>query len=103
VLYADACSGVAGAPHEANFAAVNTVLRRLAPAPEFILFPGDEIVGLVADAGALRAQWRHWLDVEMAWLDRTAMPLFHATCQCRLHPPQIGRLKIPQFGVAAHL
>jgi len=79
VLYADACSGVAGAPHEANFAAVNTVLRRLAPAPEFILFPGDEIVGLVADAGALRAQWRHWLDVEMAWLDRTAMPLFHAT------------------------
>jgi len=24
-------------------------------------------------------------------------------CQCRLHPPQIGRLKIPQFGAAAHL
>jgi len=54
VLYADACSGVAGAPHEGNLAAVNAVLRRLAPAPEFILFPGDEIVGLVADAGALR-------------------------------------------------
>jgi len=24
-------------------------------------------------------------------------------CQCRLHPPQIGRLKIPQFGAVAHL
>ncbi len=22
-------------------------------------------------------------------------------CQCRLHSPQIGRLKIPQFGAAA--
>ncbi len=79
MLYADACSGVAGAPHERNFATVNAVLRCLAPVPEFILFPGDEIAGLVADPGALRAQWRHWLDVEMAWLDRTATPLFHTT------------------------
>ena len=25
-----------------------------------------------------------------------------AGCQCRLHSPQIGRLKIPQFGAAVH-
>jgi hypothetical protein len=38
----------------------------------------------------------------------TLMPLRGPTtkgtqwrCQCRLHSPQIGRLKIPQFGVAA--
>ncbi|GKQ54237.1 metallophosphoesterase [Bradyrhizobium sp. Ce-3] len=79
VIYADACSGVAGALHERTFASVNQVVRRLHPAPEFILFPGDEIIGLTADADALRAQWRHWLEVEMAWLDRGAVPLWHTT------------------------
>ncbi|WP_298366864.1 metallophosphoesterase [uncultured Bradyrhizobium sp.] len=79
VIYADACSGVAGALHERTFASVNNVVRRLNPAPEFILFPGDEIIGLTADADALRAQWRHWLDTEMAWLDRRTVPLWHTT------------------------
>ncbi|WP_245350388.1 hypothetical protein [Bradyrhizobium sp. UFLA03-84] len=79
MIYADACSGVAGALHERTFASVNDVVRRLHPAPEFILFPGDEIIGLTADAEALRAQWRHWLDTEMGWLDRRAVPLWHTT------------------------
>ncbi|WP_203330594.1 metallophosphoesterase family protein [Rhodovastum atsumiense] len=79
VLYADACSGIPGAPHEASFAAVNAVLRRLDPAPDFILFPGDEIAGLTADPDELRAQWRHWLEREMGWLDRQAIPLWHTT------------------------
>ena len=79
VFYGDACSGVPAAPHEASFAATNAVLRRLSPGPEFIVFASDEIVGLTADEAALRAQWRHWLDVEMAWLDRDATPLYHAT------------------------
>ena len=79
VLYGDSCSGVPGALHEGTFAAVNAVLRRLDPPPEFILFPGDEIIGLTADPEALRAQWRHWLDHEMAWLDRQATPLWHTT------------------------
>lgn len=79
VAYADACSGVPGAPHEAHLAAVNAVVRRLRPQPEFLCFPGDEIQGLTADAAALRSQWRHWLDREMAWHDRRAIPLYHAT------------------------
>jgi hypothetical protein len=79
VLYGDACSGVPGALHERTFAAVNAVLRRLAPQPEFILFPGDEIIGLTADAGSLRAQWRYWLDQEMGWLDRLMIPIWHTT------------------------
>ncbi|MBK5656589.1 MULTISPECIES: metallophosphoesterase [unclassified Bradyrhizobium] len=79
VIYADACSGVPGALHERTFASVNDVVRRLHPAPEFILFPGDEIIGLTADADALRAQWRHWFGVEMAWLDRRVVPLWHTT------------------------
>jgi len=79
VVYGDSCSGVPGGPHERTFACVNAVVRRLQPQPEFILFLGDEIVGLTADARALRAQWSHWLDVEMAWLDRGMTPVWHTT------------------------
>lgn len=79
VLYGDACSGVAGAPHERTFASVNAAVRRLTPSPEFILFLGDEIAGYTADADTLRQQWRYWLDQEMGWLDRRAIPMWHAT------------------------
>lgn len=79
VLYGDSCSGVPGALHERTFASVNAVVQRLKPQPEFILFPGDEIIGLTPDADALRAQWRYWFDKEMAWLDRAAIPMWHAT------------------------
>lgn len=79
VMYGDSCSGVPGALHERTFAEVNAVLRRLMPQPEFILFPGDEIIGLTPDPATLRAQWKHWLDVEMAWLDRTKTPMWHTT------------------------
>jgi hypothetical protein len=77
VLYADACSGVPGAPHAANFARVNDVLARLSPPPEFVLFPGDEVIGLTASADELRAQWRHFLEVEMEWA--RGIPVFHTT------------------------
>ena len=79
VFYGDACSGIAGALHERTFAGVNAAVRRLAPPPAFILFLGDEIAGYTADADALRRQWRHWLDREMGWLDRRAIPLWHTT------------------------
>ncbi len=79
VVYGDACSGVPGAPHERTFAAVNAVVRRLDPPPEFVLFTGDEVAGLTADPDELRAQWGHWLEREMGWLDRRAVPLWHAT------------------------
>lgn len=79
VVYGDSCSGVAGALHEKTFASVNAVVRRVEPPPQFILFLGDEIAGLSADADELRAQWRHWLDREMGWLDRRAIPLWNST------------------------
>lgn len=79
VLYGDSCSGVAGALHERTFASVNAAVRRLAPSPEFILFLGDEIAGYTADADTLRQQWRQWLDHEMGWLDRRAIPMWHTT------------------------
>jgi hypothetical protein len=79
VWYADSCSGVAGAPHEATFASVNATVARLQPPPEFVCFLGDEIAGLTTDDETLRRQWRHWLEREMAWLDRHAVPLYHST------------------------
>jgi hypothetical protein len=79
VLYGDCCSGLAGAAHEATFAAINAVVARLWPPPEFMCFLGDEVSGLTGDYEALRAQWRHWLEHEMAWLDRSVLPVYHAT------------------------
>jgi hypothetical protein len=79
VCYADCCSGVPGAPHEVTFAAVNSVVARLQPQPEFVCFPGDEIIGLTADEETLHHQWRYWFETEMAWLDREKIPLYHTT------------------------
>lgn len=79
LCYADACSGVPGAPHEATFAAVNAAIQLLHPQPQFICFPGDEIIGLTADSDALHAQWQHWFTHEMAWLDREKVDLYHTT------------------------
>ena len=79
VCYGDCCSGIPDGPHEATFASVNAVLARLEPQPEFVCFLGDEIKGLLADETALREQWAHWFEREMAWLDREAIPLYHTT------------------------
>lgn len=79
ILYGDSCSGIPGHPHEATFASVNAIIRHLLPPPEFILFLGDEVAGLTADPDELRAQWRHWLEQEIGWLDRGKTPIWHAT------------------------
>lgn len=79
VFLGDACSGVPGAPHERALAATTEVIRKLDPGPEFVIFAGDEIRGLTSDEGELRAQWQHWLDSEMAWLDRDRTPLYQTT------------------------
>lgn len=79
LVYGDSCSGVPGGRHEATFASVNAVARRLDPKPDFIAFLGDEVIGLTADKAALRAQWRHWLDVETAWIDRNETPVWHTS------------------------
>ncbi|MFT4041375.1 MAG: metallophosphoesterase, partial [Thermomicrobiales bacterium] len=75
IVYGDSCSGIPGAPHAATTAAVNRVVAAL-PEPDFVAFLGDEVMGLTSDEAALRAQWRYWLDHEMAWLDRARIPLY---------------------------
>jgi len=79
VLYGDSCSGVPGDLHAENLEKVNSVVAGFSPQPEFIVFPGDEIIGLTDDETELRRQWRTWFDEEMAWLDHKAVPLYHTT------------------------
>jgi len=79
VLLADSCSGVAGGKHEAGFSQITGILARLQPRPEFILFPGDEVIGLTADMAELQRQWIYWHEVEMAWAGREAIPIYHTT------------------------
>lgn len=87
VVYGDSCSGIPGGLHERTFASVNAVVRALTPPPEFIAFLGDEVAGLTANADELRAQWRYWLDTEMAWLDRRATPLWHVPANHTVYDP----------------
>jgi len=77
VCYGDSCSGIPGADHERNLAAVNAVITRLQPSPSWICFVGDEVMGMTKDYAALREQWRYWQDREMAWLDRSVRPIYH--------------------------
>jgi hypothetical protein len=77
VVYGDCCSGIPGALHEETAASVNQVVAALSPQPDFVCFLGDEVMGLTTDEAALRAQWRYWLDQEMAWLDRAVTPLYN--------------------------
>lgn len=92
VCYADSCSGVAGEPEETKFARVNAVLSRLRPQPQFVCFPGDEIIGLSNDEETLRNQWRYWFEREMHWLDRTKIPLFHTTGNHTAYDPASERV-----------
>lgn len=79
VVYADSCSGLPGREHARNLQMINAVLQRLAPPPEFVCFPGDEIAGLTNDAAELRRQWDYWLHREMAWLQECGIPLYNTT------------------------
>ncbi len=79
VVYGDSCSGVAGARHEGTFGQVNDMIRALDTPPQFICFPGDEIMGLTTDAAELRRQWKYFFEREMDWLDRAAIPLYHTS------------------------
>ncbi len=78
-LYGDSCSGVPGHLHEANLAKVNDVVLRLTPEPEFVVYPGDEVIGLTGCEDELRAQWAHWWNKEMVALVERDVPIFNCT------------------------
>ena len=57
VLYGDSCSGVPNGRHEKAHATINNVVGKFEPQPDFIIYPGDEIIGLTASESELRRQW----------------------------------------------
>ncbi len=77
VLYGDSCAGIAGHLHSENLRRVNDVVMRLGPSPEFIIYPGDEVIGLTDSEEQLRAQWLHWWDVEMAGPRSLSVPIYN--------------------------
>ncbi|MBM4076452.1 MAG: hypothetical protein FJ267_12530, partial [Planctomycetes bacterium] len=79
VFYSDCCSGIPGAPNEQSHAAINGIVSRIRPEPEFIAFPGDSVMGYIDDYEKLRSQWNYWYDTEMAWLKKTRIPLYQST------------------------
>lgn len=79
VAYGDSCSGIPGTEHERRFRAVNAVLRRLDPQPDFIRFLGDHIAGYTPDADRLRDQWRHFCDVECRDIHHAATERYDLT------------------------
>jgi len=79
VLYSDCCSGLPGTPLEANLKAVNRMVARIKPQPEFIAFPGDAVSGYTRDYAALRRQWNYWLGTEMKWIVERKLPLYQST------------------------
>ena len=91
-FYGDSCSGVPNALHAEKLAKVNDVVQRLVPAPEFIIFPGDEVIGLIPDEAELRAQWAHFFETEMAWLSGKDIPLYHCTGNHTTYDPMSERV-----------
>lgn len=79
ILYSDCTSGSAGQPQAHNLQLVNAVLKRINPQPEFIVFPGDAVMGYTQDYGELRRQWNYFYDIEMNWLQTRKMQLYQAT------------------------
>lgn len=79
VLYSDCCSGTPGTQNARNLQAVNQVVSRISPAPEFISFPGDAIMGYTDDYAELRRQWKYWLEDEMGWLHDRNLVLYQST------------------------
>jgi hypothetical protein len=79
VWYGDCCVVSPDHPNTANFAAVNAVFRRLDTMPDHVVFAGDNIMGMDADADEHRRQWRSWLDEAMAWFWPHGIPIYQTT------------------------
>jgi hypothetical protein len=79
VIYGDSCSGIPGSLHESNLASINDILKNNKKKPQFILFPGDEIVGLTNNEKSLKKQWDYWLNKEMNWVKEQKIPFYNST------------------------
>lgn len=79
VFFSDCTSGRPGQPQADNLQILNAMIRRIKPQPEFIVFPGDAVMGYTKDYQELRRQWDYWYDTEMSWLRARKLQLYQST------------------------
>jgi hypothetical protein len=79
VVMGDSCAGVEGARNGENLRRVDQVLARLDPAPEFVCFAGDNVMGSIKDYAALRRQWDRFFAAEFVTPGRKKIPLYTTT------------------------
>lgn len=91
VVYADATSGRPDAPNAQDLAILNRQILRLSSAPEFIVFPGDQIGGAENLEEHLR-QWQYFLDREMAPITGAGIPVYHTTSNHDNFVPEHDRI-----------
>jgi hypothetical protein len=79
VMYGDSCSGVPNATHAATLLKINALIEKKGDELDFVIFPGDEIIGLTNDETKLRNQWEYWLKEEMSYISKFNLPLYNCT------------------------
>jgi len=87
-----------GDPHTvtqgSQFQAVNAVIDRLQPPPEFVCLAGDHVWGCTEDEKALRDQWQQWFGQNKSLLTRR---IFHCTANHTVIGPRSAALYGEQF------
>jgi len=100
VWMGDCTSGIPGARHEKNFAAVNKLLLALDPEPDHLVFLGDDIMGYTNDEAELRGQWKHFLGNEFTFRRDRDVPTYHMGSNHNTYNPmaeQVFRDVFPDF------
>ena len=79
IIYSDSCSGVAGTEYADNLRKINQHIVDICPAPDFICFSGDEIIGLTNNELKLQEQWDYWKNTEMKYFYDNNIPIYNTT------------------------
>lgn len=79
VIYGDSCSGVPNTNHANTLSKINTLIEEKAEEIDFVIFPGDEIIGLTNNEKKLRDQWDYWLNEEMKYISKYKIPLYNCS------------------------
>jgi hypothetical protein len=77
-----------------QFQAINAVIDRLQPPPEFVCLAGDHVWGWTEDEQALREQWRQWSSQNKSLLTHR---IFHCTANHTVIGPRSAALYNEQF------
>jgi hypothetical protein len=92
VWLGDCTSGVPGARHERNFAAINKLMLNLDPVPEHVVFLGDNVAGYAVEEAELRAQWKYFLEKEFTFARDRDVPVYNMGSNHNTYNPMAERV-----------